>query len=170
MKDLVEPLLRRAAEDESEKLSEVAHRSKAYWGYSPEVLASWKADLTITREQIRDLLVFVAIVDTDINADVLGVYALDASEDCWSIEHFWVLPEYIGRGVGHALLTHAIARAREGGATNLVVDADPNAEAFYVRHGAHRDGEIAAPIPGDPGRRRPQLSWAVRTATTGNTR
>jgi hypothetical protein len=44
-----------------------------------------------------------------------------------------------------------------GGASGLLIDADPNAELFYIACGATRFGEIPAPITGQPDRVRPQL-------------
>lgn len=42
------------------------------------------------------------------------------------------------------------------------VDADPNAESFYLESGAVRRGVVPAPIPGEPERVRPQLAFNGR--------
>ena len=63
----------------------------------------------------------------------------------------------MGRGVGRALLSHAARLAAEAGASALAIDADPNAEQFYLAFGAERVGSLAAQIEGAPGRERPQL-------------
>lgn len=60
-------------------------------------------------------------------------------------------------GIGSALLGDAAARAAATGAHVLAIDADPNAESFYLANGARRVGEIAAPIEGHPDRVRPQM-------------
>jgi len=65
------------------------------------------------------------------------------------------------RGVGRALVSHALQTASRGGASEVTVDADPNAEAFYLDCGAVRCGEVAAPIAGQPTRVRPQLTFQV---------
>ena len=82
---------------------------------------------------------------------------LPASSDCWQLEHFWVAPENMGCGVGRALLAHAVGIAASGGAQALAIDADPNAEPFYLACGALRVGAVAAPTEGAPSRARPQL-------------
>jgi hypothetical protein len=69
------------------------------------------------------------------------------------------------RGIRRALLAHAVNTACLAGASSIVIDADPNAEPFYVACGAVRQGIVAAPIAGDPARVRPQLS--LRVATCG---
>ena len=60
------------------------------------------------------------------------------------------------------LAAHALETAARGGAASVSVDGDPNAERFYLACGAERRGEIAAPIPGEPGRVRPQFAFALR--------
>ena len=51
-------------------------------------------------------------------------------------------------GVGRALFDHALDRAAALGAETLGIEADPNAEGFYLRMGATRVGEIAYELDG----------------------
>lgn len=46
----------------------------------------------------------------------------------------------------------------------ITIDADPNAEAFYLACGVIRVGHVAAPIFADPSRVRPQLSLPISTS------
>ncbi len=143
--------IRPAIAAEVELLSTVARTSKAHWGYAKETLESWRDDLTLTAGDLDHMVVHVATID----GAIAGFYAIvpPAGEN-WSLEHFWVLPQYMHRGVGRALLAHALTTA---GDCSVAVDADPNAENFYLRCGARRVGEILAPIAGNSGRVRPQL-------------
>ena len=59
--------------------------------------------------------------------------------------------------VNRLLVAHVGAEAAR--AQIAPVDADPNAESFYLACGANRCGEVPAPIPGEPGRVRPQLAF-----------
>ena len=61
-----------------------------------------------------------------------------------------------GEGPGTALFEHARAAARAAGLGVLQIDADPNAEAFYLHMGAVRVGEVRSEIDGQP-RVRPLL-------------
>ncbi len=88
---------------------------------------------------------------------MVGFYLLIPGANAWALEHLWVAPKFARRGIGRALLAHAVSAARHAGATAFVIDADPNAERFYVACGAVREGAVAAPIEGDPARIRPQL-------------
>jgi GNAT superfamily N-acetyltransferase len=149
--------IRAATEGEAGQLTALAMRAKAHWGYAPEALEGWRAELAVSAAAIRERPVFVA----ERGDAMLGFYSLRSAGGVCELFDLWVQPEAMGEGIGRALLDHARAQAALGGASELAVDADPNAEAFYLRCGAVRRGAVPAPIPGDPGRVRPQLAIAV---------
>ena len=147
--------IRRAVEAEAPFLSALVMRAKAHWGYSKEQLERWRPELAISATDIRDGPTFIAIAD----AEVGGFYSLRPSPLAWELDNLWVQPEFMHRGIGRALLAHALATAVRGGASEVTVDADPHAESFYLECGAIRRGEVAAAIPGQPNRVRPQLAF-----------
>ncbi|WP_338667987.1 GNAT family N-acetyltransferase [Pseudodesulfovibrio methanolicus] len=54
------------------------------------------------------------------------------------VDHLWVRPEFMGQGVGSALLDHAVERAREAGFGRLTLDClekNVKALAFYRAKG-----------------------------------
>jgi GNAT superfamily N-acetyltransferase len=71
----------------------------------------------------------------------------------------FVDPSAIGQGIGAALIAHLLDRARPLGFTVLTIDADPNAEAFYLARGAVRTGVI--PSGSVPGRVLPRLELSL---------
>jgi predicted N-acetyltransferase YhbS len=150
-----EPITIREAEPrEAEQLSALARRSKAHWGYPPELLALWRDDLRFTPEYIASHAVFVACHGEEI-AGVVAVVLEDTTAD---IGHLWVEPDRIGSGVGRCLFVRAVDAAREAGAHVIVIESDPNAEAFYLRMGARRDGSV----PSKPaGRELPRLVYEL---------
>ena len=136
--------IRRATPAESEILTALAHAAKGYWDYPQEWIDSWKSDLTLTPEFIANNEVFVATV-----ADAIaGCCALVVSECLAELEHMWIYPEQMGKGVGRALFEHVSRRAGDLGFSELELSADPNAEAFYERMGANRIGEVPADMFG----------------------
>jgi len=147
--------IRAAMETEAEVLSALAMRAKAHWGYADQALERWQAQLAISPADIRGKPTFVATIEDEI----VGFYSLLPSGESWDLDNLWVSPLFMRRGVGQALLEHALETAARGGATEVTVDADPNDEAFYLQCGAVRRGEVAAPIPGQPERVRPQLAF-----------
>lgn len=90
---------------------------------------------------------------------MVGFYALVGRPPRLELEHCWVTPAWIGRGVGARLVADAAATARALGATMLRIASDPYAEGFYARLGARRVGAV----PSTPrGRTLPLLLLDVR--------
>ena len=147
--------IRAAVETEAQVLSALAMRAKAHWGYSAEQLERWRAELAVSPSDVRERPTFIAMT----GAEVAGFYSLRSSQPAWELDNLWVLPEFMHQGIGRALLAHALATAARGGASEVVVDADPNAESFYLECGAIRRGDVPAPIPDQSQRVRPQLAF-----------
>jgi ribosomal protein S18 acetylase RimI-like enzyme len=143
--------IRAARTGEEDELSALALHAKAHWGYSMEVIETWKPLLCVTDADIAANRVFVGTID----GAVVGFYSLAPGAGSWELDNLWVSPRFMHRGHGRDLLAHALESARRGAASRVTVDADPNAESFYLRSGAIRCGEVPAPIPGQPERVRP---------------
>jgi GNAT superfamily N-acetyltransferase len=147
-------LIRRAVPDDAEHLTAIALAAKRHWGYSAEWLTGWAPALTFDAAQVERLDAFVI----EEGGVIAGFYATLPGAPRWTLDHLWVRPAHMGRGLGRRLIAHALARARAAGADGLDIEADPHAEPFYARLGARRVGEIAAPAPGAPDRRLPLLA------------
>jgi GNAT superfamily N-acetyltransferase len=148
--------IRRARPDEAGELSALAMRSKAYWGYDDEFLRACRAALTFVPGDLAPLRAHVAQNES---GPVLGFFTIAGEPPCGRLEHLYVEPDAIGSNVGRTLLLAARDLARSLGFRTLLIDADPNAEAFYLRHGAVRDGEI--PSESIAGRMLPRLRFPV---------
>lgn len=149
--------LRPARADDAAALTAIAFAAKASHGYPAAVLERWRDELTIDARRLAQWPTTVA----ERGGAVAGFCALGHADDRWWIEHCWVHPAHAGCGVGRALVAHTMAAARARGASALWVDADPHAEGFYRALGAGRRHTVPAPIPGDPARARPVLSWPL---------
>jgi GNAT superfamily N-acetyltransferase len=145
--------IRRALEGEAAALTAIAVQAKAHWGYTGAQLAAWREELTILPGTVASCPTCVA----ENESGLVGFFCLAPAPIHWTLEHFWVLPSAMGKGVGRALLARAAALANEGGAQAIAIDADPNAEAFYLACGARRVGALSAPLVGQAQRVRPQL-------------
>jgi GNAT superfamily N-acetyltransferase len=128
--------IKRASPAEAARLTEIALLAKRHWGYPEQWLRIWREQLTVTPEIIRSHETFSAAAD----GQAIGFYALGRKGDNPELAHMWVLPEWIGRGVGRALFLHAVERAKALGFRKIEIESDPNAEGFYLRMGARRVG------------------------------
>jgi len=136
--------IRRATPDQAEALTALAHAAKRHWGYPEEWINHWRTDLTITADFIAHNEVFVATIE----GEIAGCCALVLSETLTELEHMWIDPKHMSKGIGRSLFEHTRRRARELGSNTLELSADPNAQAFYERMGATRIGEVPADILG----------------------
>jgi hypothetical protein len=118
------PEIQRALQGDASILTRIAFAGKAHWGYPDRWMERWREDLTITPEYVHQNEVHVAIAE----GGPAGFYALVGEGRRVELEHLWVLPERMGKGVG--------------------IEADPNAEGFYKRMGASHVGEIVYEIDG----------------------
>jgi ribosomal protein S18 acetylase RimI-like enzyme len=150
--------VRPALPGESQELCELALASKGSWGYSEAQLAAWADDLHISPESIVAEPTFVLQDESRI----AGVVQINTKVVPWSIEHLWVHPSSGRRGIGRQLVEQALRYSRERGQGELQVDSDPHAEQFYLKQGARKVGEVAAPIEGQPNRVRPRLLLSTR--------
>src|SRR5690349_17541085 len=147
--------IRPARVEEASSLTELAMRSKAHWGYDDAFMAACRDELTIRPS-------FIDRVDVaELDGDVVGMVRLEPE----TLEDLFVEPAAIGTGVGQALFRHAVRRAAAEGMGRLRIDADPNAEGFYLAMGAVRVGE--SPSGSIPGRVLPKLELSVPSAIEG---
>jgi GNAT superfamily N-acetyltransferase len=147
----------RAAPSEAEVQSGLALAGKRHWGYPEPWLEAWRELLTITPD---DLAAHVVSCAEDGNGRVVGFYALERDGGRCRLEHLWLAPSLIGGGLGRQLFEHAVQAAQELGAAELLIEADPNAEGFYLHMGAQRVGETVARVTGAE-RVMPQLWYAL---------
>lgn len=130
-------------------LTRISIAAKSHWGYPDELIRGWKGSLTVTSESIGSSPTFVALHE----GELVGFYQLSSGPPPVRLEHLWVRPDQMGKGVGRTLLGHALNQAR----STLTIDSDPHAETFYVACGARRVGQVPAPVPGQPERFLPRM-------------
>ncbi len=133
----------RAKPEDAAELTSVAFAAKRHWGYPERWIQSWRDILTVTPKFVAANPTFSAIQGDR----VVGFYSLTA-EPRPDLTHLWVLPVSMGRGFGRALFEHAIEQARALGWASFEMEADPNAEGFYLHLGAKRIGTNVSEIDG----------------------
>ncbi len=139
---MTSPRFRKATPQDAAALTALAHASKQSWGYPPEWMAEWREALTLTPEFIGRHR--VTLLENE--SVVLGFYALVPKGPDWQLEHLWIAPGAMGQGFGRQLFGQALAEVRAAGAGTIFIEADPNAEGFYLRMGAERIGATSAAV------------------------
>jgi len=150
--------IRPAVPAECPALSDLALRSKGYWGYDPSFLEACRDELTVDPADVDRLRVTVAEGD----GHILGFYALGGDPPEGEIWFFFVAPERIGTGIGRTLWRHCLATAARIGLARIRIESDPNARGFYLARGAVEVGET--PSQSIPGRSNPLLALDVESA------
>ncbi len=124
-------------------LTEIAFKSKKHWNYPEEYYKIWEDELTITEGYILKNIVFKA----GVNLNTIGFYSIVHNEEgfysgnvfvqagYW-LEHIFIHPDYLRKGIGTILLKHAISYCIEKDIHKLLVFSDPNAKGFYEKNGA----------------------------------
>jgi ribosomal protein S18 acetylase RimI-like enzyme len=138
--------IRRVDLKEANALTQIALSAKAYWDYPERWMEIWTSQLTFTPEYFESNESWVA-VDGD---QQIGFYTLQDSSGVAWLENLWVLPAYMGKGIGRRLFLHAVELARQRGYKTLQLEADPNALGFYEKMGMYKIGEHQYEVDGQP--------------------
>ncbi len=131
--------IRPAFPEDADALSLIALSAKSHWQYPSRWLEIWKPHLTFSPDYFKQHESWVVEVDEHLT----GFYTLQEKESKAWIENMWVLPEYMGLGLGKQLFLHAVSRSRLKGHLVLRLEADPNAVGFYEKMGMHQVGEAS---------------------------
>jgi len=151
----------RAKPEEADALTEIAHAAKRHWGYPERWIQNWGDILTMRPEFIATNVTYCAMED----ARAVGFYLLTNENDGLHLDHLWITPDAMGRGIGRALFKHALEQARKLGHRTLKIEADPHAEGFYKRMGARHVGATVTSIENQR-RKLPRLLYDLENAVT----
>lgn len=113
-------------------LTAIAFAAKRHWGYPESWIQRWAATLTIAPGYVASHACFAALE----SGMILGFAAVRMEGDTGWIDHVWVRTDAMQRGIGRRLFQGCEDEARRGGASRLMIEADPNAAEFYARMGA----------------------------------
>ena len=136
--------LRPACLSDIPALSELAVRSKAWWGYDEAFLSACVEELRVDERQLASIAL---ANDRD---RIGGFYAVEPiTTGRAELIALYVEPQVMGTGLGRKLYGEAIRATRSLECTVLEIQADPGALAFYERMGATHVSERASDsIPG----------------------
>ena len=123
----------RAGIEQAGCLSDLAYRSKAYWGYSSDFMIQCKDELTYSADDISTHLFYCL----ELKRQVAGFYGLKAiNEQHVELEALFVEPGLMGNGYGMMLINHAKQIAISHGYKKIMIQSDPHSLGFYQSAGA----------------------------------
>lgn len=141
-KDLV--TFQRAQPQHAQALTDITITAKRHWNYPEKWIQIWLPSLTISPHYIQENETWMAIVDEK----PVAYYSLKQDGKSLWLDNLWVLPEFIGQGIGKQLFQHALERCRVRGVSILKIESDPNAQAFYEKLGACKMDEHHSTVDG----------------------
>ena len=135
--------IEKAVSSDHEILTEITKKSKAFWGYSEEQIQIWSPFLTVTQQYIENNSVYKLSIEDKI----IGYYSfLNEEESIVKLDNLFVLPEFIGKGVGRLLMEHFFLSLDKINIHKIILHSEPNAEQFYAKLGFIKTGEIETSI------------------------
>jgi GNAT superfamily N-acetyltransferase len=128
---------------DSEILTVITKKSKAYWGFSEDILKEWEHLLTITKDYIEKNKVYKLVQ----NDQFIGYYSyFSTDENTIKLDNIFILPEFIGKGFGKILMNDFLKNIKQLGINKITLDSEPNAEKFYLTFGFETIGQIESSI------------------------
>jgi GNAT superfamily N-acetyltransferase len=115
------------------------------WGYDQAFLDACRTELTIRADELET----TALCAAEHAGALVGIAQITVDGRDADLQKMFVEPGMMGLGVGKALFAWAISSAKNLGARQMTIDADPGAVGFYKRMGAVEHGSAqSGSIPG----------------------
>lgn len=135
----------RANSEHANQLTQIAISAKRHWNYPEAWIQYWLPQLTISEEYISTNEIWMMSNEEK----PIAFYSISQDEEGYELGHLWVLPEYIGKGIGKQLFSHFRERCRLLNISSLKIYADPNAQSFYEKMGAKKISEHHSDLFGE---------------------
>lgn len=133
----------KAGIEDHEILTSITKKSKAYWGFSADILKGWEQLLTVTKDYIEKNEVYKLVQ----HKQIIGYYSYFAADErTIKLDNMFILPEYIGKGYGKLLMNDFLKKASQPGIEKIQLDAEPKAENFYKAFGFETIGQLQSSI------------------------
>src|SRR5436190_487245 len=107
----------RAKLEYAEALTQIAHAAKRHWSYPESWIESWRDVLTMRPEFIAGNISYCAIEDDH----PVAFYVLTTEDDGLHLDHLWIVPAAMRRGIGTMLFEHAAAEAGKLGFDSIKI-------------------------------------------------
>lgn len=137
--------IRQAKPEEANLLTNLTMDSKSYWRYSKEFLKKCRPHLLMSEEYINSWPVKVIEIDNEVK----GYFSLKVIEGENRLDNLWILPEFIGQGLGSLLFQEVIKEAELLNWKYFRLAGERNAVEFYEKLGAKEIGRVQSRLGKD---------------------
>jgi len=103
----------------------------------------WKPELELREVDLDQQQILVLWKEEQ----AIGFSAVQEHNEHFEVNHLWLLPPQMGKGLGKRLLQQSLTKAFVSGKL-IIVDADPNAEGFYANFGFITFEQVPSYPPG----------------------
>jgi GNAT superfamily N-acetyltransferase len=134
----------RAAPGDARELTRIAFSAKRHRGYPERWIQRWKRLLTLTPAYVRTHPTY-AVRN---GSEIVGFASMSVVGGEATLDHIWVSPSAMAKGIGSSLFRHCEKEATKSGASILKVESDPHAEGFYHSMDAATVGRRSASMKG----------------------
>jgi len=124
-------------------INEIMRVSKAHWGYGTAFMDVFMEKFSINEKYLAENTTKVLSQ----NEHIIGFFSF-AFHDDQSLElyHFFLHPDFIGKGFGRDMWNACCLVAQELGANEFTLWSDPQAELFYSKMGCEKIGVKKSPL------------------------
>lgn len=155
-KDDKRVIFRRAGEEDLISLNQTLRSSKAYWGYDQEFMDAFMEKFGLSEQYLQDNIVYLM---SQSSRDIGYFSFIFHEEHSLELDHFFISPEYIGKGFGRKMWEACCEVAQELHVEEFTLWADPEAEGFYSKVGCRKIGVKKSPFM--PNRYPPIMSFKL---------
>jgi GNAT superfamily N-acetyltransferase len=145
--------LRKAKIGEAKLLSEIVKESVKNTEYPDEEAKAYEKKHSVSREYIRDSLVYIA----EIGGELAGFWSLvERTEDLWEdeilkqkgfwLDRFFVKPKYRNMGVGKRMFQSIKAYGEENNIRRIFGLTDPHTEGFFDKMGVQLSETVGSDL------------------------
>ncbi len=135
----------KAVPGDSEQLTDLTKRSKAFWGYDSSQMELWSDELSISPDYIQTNPVYKLLDEGEIH----GFYAYKImDQNTVKLDSLFIEPRFIGKGYGSLLIEDFLERVQDEKKLRVFLEADPNAQGFYLDKGFQIIGQKKTSIQG----------------------
>ena len=134
----------KVSDTDTQQLTLLTMRSKAYWGYAPEQIEAWREALTITKDYLKQAEVYKLTQSNEL----IGYYSYKRlDEQTAKLDNLFIDPKYIRKGYGKSLMHHFLQQVKAGSYKRITLESEPNAAEFYEQFGFIIVGQMETSIP-----------------------